>query len=165
MGPRRTEKDQRRVWAHQCKLLTSLSPLHLSFLRGGFIFHFGLVVEDTDILSDSQYSALRALLYHAAISRGASVHFGARVVSLNVLSRFPSVTLECGDSIYADIVVGADGVDGITRRHFVTSTFDSTGVLDKEKGIWKSSKDHNVRRSVEAEEEGLNISRCARIVK
>lgn len=84
-------------------------------------------------------------------------------MSLNVLSRSPSVTLECGGSICADIVVGADGVEGITRSHFVASTDDSTGVLDKEKGLRKGGNEQNVRRSAEAEEEEeeFNIFRYA----
>ncbi|KAF9072444.1 hypothetical protein BDP27DRAFT_413861 [Rhodocollybia butyracea] len=92
---------------------------------------------DSEVLKETRgefglttYGALQALLYRTALSSGASIRFGAKVVSLSPCSKYPSVTLACGEVIHADVLVGADGVNGVTRK-YITS---NEGV-SKETGI------------------------------
>jgi salicylate hydroxylase len=59
------------------------------------------------------YAALRTLLLGAARAAGAAVRFGARVVAID--DARARVTLESGEVVEADIVVGADGARGVTR--------------------------------------------------
>ncbi|KAF5392060.1 hypothetical protein D9757_003294 [Collybiopsis confluens] len=76
---------------------------------------------DQDILEETNgefrivsESSLRAILYKKALSEGARVHLGTRVVSIN--ASCPSVTLERGEIVRAEVLVGADGANGLARR-------------------------------------------------
>ena len=53
------------------------------------------------------------LLYDAAISQGAKVFLGSPVASVD--TSVPSVTLVTGETLKADVVVGADGIRSKTR--------------------------------------------------
>lgn len=53
------------------------------------------------------------MLYNLAKRAGAKIHFGCRVVSVN--PETPSVRLPSGKEIRADLIVGADGHQGIVR--------------------------------------------------
>jgi salicylate hydroxylase len=68
----------------------------------------------TLIPSFPQHSDLRRLLYDAAISCGAKVRMNATVVSMDPRRR--TVTLRSGEILQADVIVGADGSAGLTRR-------------------------------------------------
>lgn len=61
-----------------------------------------------------QHDDFRRLLYDLAVSYGASVRFGACVSSIDPDSH--SVTLTTGEVIRGDVVIGADGAFGQSRR-------------------------------------------------
>ncbi|KAJ4490702.1 hypothetical protein J3R30DRAFT_3424363 [Lentinula aciculospora] len=77
-------------------------------------------------------SALWFLLYRKAISQRACVQFGARVVSLDTRPSSASVILEGGEMIRADLLIGADGVHGITRKYI------SDIVSRRQGSFWKA---------------------------
>jgi salicylate hydroxylase len=56
---------------------------------------------------------------------GATFRFGSRVVKVD--STRASITLENGEEIVADLIVGADGVDGITRSAISGESCDENG--------------------------------------
>ncbi|KAJ3828751.1 hypothetical protein F5880DRAFT_1471997, partial [Lentinula raphanica] len=96
----------------------------LSYDSGSYL---GSIAWDQEILKETNgefglisYSALRALLYREAISQGACVRFNAKVLALECHSNSPSVTLQSGDVVSADLLIGADGVNGITREYITT---------------------------------------------
>ncbi|KAF5379818.1 hypothetical protein D9615_005791 [Tricholomella constricta] len=63
----------------------------------------------------TRHSALRRLLYDVAISCGAEVRLNTKVAAIDPEER--TVTLEgSGEQLRADVVVGADGLGGLTRR-------------------------------------------------
>ncbi|KAJ3761326.1 hypothetical protein EV360DRAFT_38035, partial [Lentinula raphanica] len=91
----------------------------LSYDSGSYL---GSIAWDQEILKETNgefglisYSALRTLLYREAISQGACVRFNAKVLALECHANSPSVTLQSGDVVSADLLIGADGVNGITR--------------------------------------------------
>ncbi|KAJ3486184.1 hypothetical protein NLI96_g4422 [Meripilus lineatus] len=61
-----------------------------------------------------RHSDLREILYNTAKSLGAQIRTGAQVVSIDPYAR--SVTLQGGEVLKADVVVGADGPYGVTRK-------------------------------------------------
>ncbi|OBZ66109.1 3-hydroxybenzoate 6-hydroxylase 1 [Grifola frondosa] len=61
------------------------------------------------------YSDLRIVLHDAAAEHGADLRSLSRVVSVNVDPERPSVTLESGEVLYADVLIGADGISGVCR--------------------------------------------------
>lgn len=67
-----------------------------------------------DLLTRVQYGDLRTLLYDTAISLGAKVTFNARVAFIDPDSQ--TVTLTSGEIMRADVIVGADGVSGVSRQ-------------------------------------------------
>ncbi|TFK18772.1 FAD/NAD(P)-binding domain-containing protein [Coprinopsis marcescibilis] len=71
--------------------------------RGEFIF--------------SHHSDLRKLLYDTALDCGAKVRLGAAVTEVDPENR--QVTLSTGEIIRADVIVGADGVNGVCRMLMV----------------------------------------------
>ena len=52
-------------------------------------------------------------MYRAALSIGAKIRFNAKVISID--PRTPTVTLSTGEKLTADVIVGADGVNGVSR--------------------------------------------------
>ncbi|KAG5643093.1 hypothetical protein DXG03_001589 [Asterophora parasitica] len=62
------------------------------------------------------YGDLRKLLYDAAIELGVTVHLGTRVTSVDPEERI--VELVGGQTLTADVIVGADGINGKCRQHF-----------------------------------------------
>ena len=62
----------------------------------------------------SQYIDLRDLLYELVLETGVDVEFGSEVVKVDAWH--PSVSLSTGEVIYGDVIVGADGAFGITRK-------------------------------------------------
>lgn len=55
-------------------------------------------------------------LHQLASDLGANLRYGTRVVNVNLETK--SVTLENGEVIQGDIIVGADGSEGTTRPVF-----------------------------------------------
>ncbi|KAG6849360.1 hypothetical protein H0H93_009103 [Arthromyces matolae] len=68
--------------------------------RGEFIF--------------AHHADFRRLLYNAAVSLGADVRLGTSVASIDPEAQ--TVTLENGDVLSADVIIGADGAHGMARR-------------------------------------------------
>ena len=66
------------------------------------------------MLSD-QYADFRRVLYETAVKDGAKVRCNAKVVSADLTKERPSVTLESGEKIEADVIIGADGVNSVSR--------------------------------------------------
>lgn len=63
----------------------------------------------------SQYADLRKLLHDTAVEHGAKIRSNAKVVSMSVRPERPSVTLASGEELDADVLVGADGLDSLSR--------------------------------------------------
>ncbi|KAG5342351.1 hypothetical protein C0989_002824 [Termitomyces sp. Mn162] len=62
-----------------------------------------------------QHAALRHLLYELALFSGAVVRLGAKVSTVDPVNQ--TVTLaESGEKLQADVIIGADGPTGLTRR-------------------------------------------------
>ncbi|KAJ3889133.1 hypothetical protein GG344DRAFT_79103 [Lentinula edodes] len=97
----------------------------LSYNNGTYL---GSLTWDQEVLKETggefrltTYSALWTLLYRETISQGVCVRFGAKIVSLKTRSISPSVSLESGETVYADLLIGADGVNGLTRKYISAS--------------------------------------------
>ena len=58
------------------------------------------------------------ILYQTAVAAGVDFRFGLRVVEVNEVK--PSVTLEDGSELSADLIVGADGANSIVRQKIMT---------------------------------------------
>ncbi|TFK61683.1 FAD/NAD(P)-binding domain-containing protein [Pluteus cervinus] len=71
---------------------------------------------------------LRKLLYDTAIAKGANVRLNTPVKSVDPDSR--TVTLMSGEVIRADIIVGADGVNGVTRPLLTDEPHGQRGALN-----------------------------------
>jgi salicylate hydroxylase len=83
------------------------------------------------------YAELRTLLLIAARAHGVAVRFGARVVAID--SDKAWVTLEGGQVIEADVVVGADGARGVTRATLFNGVEDiDPGDMVVFKCVWSS---------------------------
>lgn len=54
------------------------------------------------------------ILYDAAIATGIEVRFAAEVTEISRTS--PTVTLSTGETLSADVLVGADGEFGLARK-------------------------------------------------
>ncbi|KAG7448109.1 FAD/NAD(P)-binding domain-containing protein [Guyanagaster necrorhizus] len=88
---------------------------------------------DTEVLKETKgefltvhYSALLQLLYDVAISRGTEIRFNTLATSVDPVSG--RVTLHSGEVLQGDVVVGADGPSGITRRVFPKSEERPSGM-------------------------------------
>ncbi|KAF8829918.1 hypothetical protein HHX47_DHR2000234 [Lentinula edodes] len=97
----------------------------LSYNNGTYL---GSLTWDKEVLKETggefrltTYSALWSLLYRETISQGVCVRFGTKIVSLKTRSISPSVSLESGETVYADLLIGADGVNGLTRKYISAS--------------------------------------------
>lgn len=60
-----------------------------------------------------QHADMRNLLYDNAIAAGAKVRLGCPVVSIDPDGR--TITLASGDTMTADVIIGADGLGGISQ--------------------------------------------------
>ncbi|KAJ6543615.1 hypothetical protein DFH09DRAFT_1282435 [Mycena vulgaris] len=56
---------------------------------------------------------LRKMMYAIAVKQGATIHLNTTVVSVDLERR--AVTLASGETLTADVIVGADGVSGLVR--------------------------------------------------
>lgn len=59
-------------------------------------------------------------MYDAAVASGATVHFNARVDSIDFDA--PSITLQGGTTIRTDLIIAADGTNSIVRQRMVPGT-------------------------------------------
>ena len=62
-----------------------------------------------------KYGQLWDLLYHTAIRSGTEYHFDAEVVCVDLEQTF--VTLETGEVVSGDVIVGADGLHGLCVQY------------------------------------------------
>ncbi|KAJ7116698.1 hypothetical protein C8R44DRAFT_709019 [Mycena epipterygia] len=81
----------------------------------------GTQVWDEELLEETRgeylfahLSDLMALLYEEALSRGVEFQLGTTAVSIDVEQG--AVTVDSGDVLQADVIIGADGISGITRQ-------------------------------------------------
>jgi len=69
-----------------------------------------------------QYADLRRLLYETALYYGASVRFSARAIDADpIVAR---IVLESGECLNCDVIVGADGTCGLTRKMMLSVDFE-----------------------------------------
>ncbi|KAL0945526.1 hypothetical protein HGRIS_001008 [Hohenbuehelia grisea] len=81
--------------------------------RGDFIF--------------AHHADVRQFLYDTAISAGAKVRLGAVVSSIDPEAR--TVSLDSGEVLNADVIVGADGQWGVSRGCMDVETPDASGLV------------------------------------
>ncbi|KAH9830725.1 uncharacterized protein C8Q71DRAFT_862180 [Rhodofomes roseus] len=72
-------------------------------------------VESGGVFLGMHYADFRRLLYETAVKSGATIRTNAKVASADLDAESPSVTLECGEKIAADVIVGADGTHSVSR--------------------------------------------------
>ncbi|KZT68283.1 FAD/NAD(P)-binding domain-containing protein [Daedalea quercina L-15889] len=72
-------------------------------------------VESGGVFLGMHYADFRRVLYQEAVKRGVRVRSNAKVVSVDLNKERPSVFLESGEQVTADVIVGADGVHSISR--------------------------------------------------
>jgi salicylate hydroxylase len=60
------------------------------------------------------------LLHEAAVENGCEIRVRSRVISVD--ESVPSITLKNGETLEADLIVGADGIKSIVRSHSVDQT-------------------------------------------
>jgi salicylate hydroxylase len=65
-----------------------------------------------------QYGDLYSMLYNLAVSAGVTITFNMEIVSLSVdrLNGTPQAVLADGTVLMADLVIGADGSEGVARK-------------------------------------------------
>ena len=61
-----------------------------------------------------QHDELHDILYEAALAHGAQIRHGAKVVDIDVANR--EAILADGERIGGDVLIGADGEFGVSRR-------------------------------------------------
>ena len=67
----------------------------------------------------SQHVDLRRVLHEAAIAAGAQVRLGVPVLSVSHDDDGPHVTLATGETLMADVIVGADGRSSLVQQAIV----------------------------------------------
>lgn len=75
----------------------------------------GRPLHDGTVALTMKRSRLSSLLLQEAVNRGIDVRFGARASSVTATAREATVTLQGGESLHADLVIGADGVHSVVR--------------------------------------------------
>lgn len=55
-------------------------------------------------------------MYETALKYGVIVRANTKVASVNIKPDAPSVTLESGEEIVADVIIGADGCHSLSRQ-------------------------------------------------
>lgn len=95
--------------------------VQFSRYESGEVVAKGEWVHDFKVESDGefiqmQYGAFRKLLYETALKYGVTVRANSKVTSVNIKPEAPSVTLESGEEIVADVIIGADGCHSLSRQ-------------------------------------------------
>ncbi|THH08951.1 hypothetical protein EW145_g2358 [Phellinidium pouzarii] len=80
----------------------------------GLVMHEEVMAELQADMYGMLYSDLHLMLYDLAVAAGVRVDFNVNVVDVDVSE--PSVLLASGQRLQADIVIGADGPQGISRE-------------------------------------------------
>ncbi|KAF8872574.1 hypothetical protein BD779DRAFT_331964 [Infundibulicybe gibba] len=111
------------------KMTVKSDAISLSLFESGELL--GTHVWDQEMLREvrgeflaTHHSDLRRLLYDTAISYGAEIRLGKQVVDVDPYSR--AVTLGSGEVVHGDVIVGADGKHGLTRRMLLDEPEDHT---------------------------------------
>ncbi|EJF67219.1 FAD/NAD(P)-binding domain-containing protein [Dichomitus squalens LYAD-421 SS1] len=108
----------------------------MTFMRYESGDYLGEHVWDTGILKETRgdymlctHDDLHDILYDRATELGAQVRYGANVVDIDVENR--EVTLENGEKLVGDVLVGADGEYGVSRATVVGQSVNGhpTGVV------------------------------------
>jgi salicylate hydroxylase len=68
------------------------------------------------------------MLRDAALAAGATLRTLCPVSRVD--ARGPAVVLDSGERVRADIIIGADGVEGVTRRSMGGGDADFEGIMD-----------------------------------
>ncbi|EIW63927.1 FAD/NAD-P-binding domain-containing protein [Trametes versicolor FP-101664 SS1] len=154
-------------WGLRAKLLEKSLVTHtLLFTRyetgeylGSHVWDQGIMKETRGLYLLTTHAAVYEVLYDAAIAAGIEVRFAAEVTEISRTS--PAVTLSTGETLSADVIVGADGEFGLARKvvagdrakgtrvgkaiydsQFPTSVLEEYGAhLSKENGIVSSMGD------------------------
>ncbi|RDX51205.1 FAD/NAD(P)-binding domain-containing protein [Lentinus brumalis] len=80
---------------------------------GEHVWDKGMLKETRGVYMLCTHDDLYDLLYEAAESSGARIRFGANVVNIDAEAQ--EVTLESGEKVSGDVLVGADGEFGLSR--------------------------------------------------
>ncbi|KAJ6525963.1 hypothetical protein B0H19DRAFT_1197546 [Mycena capillaripes] len=62
---------------------------------------------------DEELADLRKMMYDVAVSQGATIHLDTTVVTIDPERH--TISLDSGETLRADVIVGADGVSGLVR--------------------------------------------------
>ncbi len=76
------------------------------------------------------------LLYESAVRLGVDVRLSSRIKSIDEST--PSVTLQNGDTIGGDVVIGADGMSFLSARMYAKLTRDRYQIYCAESNSWDS---------------------------
>jgi salicylate hydroxylase len=69
------------------------------------------------------------MLYQLAVKEGAQIRFNTCVTEVN--SSAASVTTESGETIFADVIIGADGYDSLLRQVVTDSEDEPPNAQDR----------------------------------
>ncbi|KAI0756303.1 FAD/NAD(P)-binding domain-containing protein [Daedaleopsis nitida] len=108
-------------WGLKQILMEKATITHTMFFKryesgeslGEHVWDKGMLKETRGVYMLCTHDDLYDILYDAATSMGAQVQYRANVVSID--AEAPEVTLESGEKIGGDVIVGADGEFGISR--------------------------------------------------
>lgn len=68
------------------------------------------LTEPCDRMLSVPRQVYQKVLYEGAVEQGVKVRFGCRVEKIDDSEKGPSVTLSTGETLSADLIVGADGL-------------------------------------------------------
>lgn len=86
---------------------------HTGEAIGELLFHEAVMKELQAEVYLLHHLDLLRMLYQLAKDSGAQFRFGSRVAQLD--PEAPSVTLSCGEKLYADLIVGGDGYQSVVH--------------------------------------------------
>ncbi|KAG6810549.1 hypothetical protein H0H92_012629 [Tricholoma furcatifolium] len=95
-----------------------LVKFHTGEVLGSHVWDEEMLRETRGEFLVAHYADFRKLLYETAVSFGADVRLGTRVAAIDPAKEpagEATVTLESGEVLKADVVIGADGATGLIR--------------------------------------------------
>ncbi|KAH9924441.1 uncharacterized protein B0H18DRAFT_1012193 [Fomitopsis serialis] len=92
--------------------------------RGEWVHDFK--TESGGVFLGMHYADFRRVLYETAVTSGANLRGDAKVVTVDLSGERPSVTLESGEQVTADVIVGADGTHSVSRSLMLEPEEDET---------------------------------------